>query len=97
MLMQKSAWAEITERLVSSPDESPTQSSPACTFDGCFALSVHGLRPRREGDFCKTHKFTVAIARADLLDSRTVKNAVSTRAGRKSAPTRFGASVRINK
>jgi hypothetical protein len=95
--MQKSAWAEITERLVSSPDESPRQRNPACTFDGCFDLSVHGLRPRREGDFRKTHKFTVAIARADLLDSRTVKNAVSARAGRRTAHTQFGASVRINK
>jgi hypothetical protein len=38
MPKQKSAWAEITERLVSSPGESPKQRSPTCTFGGCFNL-----------------------------------------------------------
>ena len=28
-----------------SPDEFPTQRSPACICDGCLDLSVHGLRP----------------------------------------------------
>jgi hypothetical protein len=36
MPMQKSAWAEITERLVSSPDEFPKQRSPAVAKEIAF-------------------------------------------------------------
>jgi hypothetical protein len=36
---------KITELPVSSPDESPTQRSPACICDGCSDLSEHGLHP----------------------------------------------------
>src|SRR5262249_16510696 len=36
MLMQKSAWAEITERLVPSPDEFPMRHSREDAFAGCF-------------------------------------------------------------
>src|SRR5262249_20793437 len=52
-----------------SPDEFPTQHSPACTFGGCFDLSARGRCPKRFAvgkSSGNTDRLSVIIARESV-------------------------------
>ena len=63
------AKESVSERQSSSRDEFPKQRSPACTFDGCFDLSVPGLHPSTLSDHCNDRRLT----EGQLLRSASVK------------------------